>query len=193
MKLQTIQHADGSLEIQRRLSLDWLEDCQDGDPLLYESSIVWLEDIATLPYVREMTVPQCKSRRGPLRQGSGGRIVGYSTLQADAPADRSSGMFTRRVFYLKDSDSHASRIAGHRLPANAVDPRSVLPGAASQSPSEAPVTSQSLLKSPACGTVGPRTTPPPRRRGDSVVLEWLAVAEDQTLGERSDVNRSRFV
>jgi len=68
MKLQTVQHADGSLEIQRKLSLDWLENCQDGDPLLYESSIVWLEDIATLPYVREMTAPKCKSRRGPRDQ-----------------------------------------------------------------------------------------------------------------------------
>ena len=111
MKLQTVRHADGSLEIQRKLSLDWLENCQDGDPLLYESSIVWLEDIATLPYVREMTVPKCKSRRGPLRQGSGGRIVGYSTLHADAPADRSKDTFTRRVFYLKDTDSHASQTA----------------------------------------------------------------------------------
>ncbi len=86
MKLQTVQHADGSREIQRKLSLDWPENCQDGDPLLYESSIVWLEDIATLPYVREMTVPQCKSRRGPLRPGIGGRIIGYSMLHADAPA-----------------------------------------------------------------------------------------------------------
>jgi hypothetical protein len=77
MKLQTVQHADGSLEIRHKLSLDWLENCQDSDPLLDESSIVWLEDIAALPYVREMTVSKCKSRRGPLRQGKGSRIAGW--------------------------------------------------------------------------------------------------------------------
>jgi len=29
MKLQTVQHADGSLEIQRKLSLDWLAAADD--------------------------------------------------------------------------------------------------------------------------------------------------------------------
>lgn len=39
MKLKTIHHSDGSREILRKLSLDWLARCEEGDPLLYESSI----------------------------------------------------------------------------------------------------------------------------------------------------------
>jgi len=177
MKLQTVHHSDGSREILRKLSLDWLERCEDGNPLLYESSIVWLEDISKLPYVRVMEVARCKSRRGPMRQSNGGRIVGYSTLHANAPPDPAMGTFTRRVFYLKESDYNASRVGLHRLPADAIDPNTVYPGVPGASlnkpapPAIVPPAMPGL--EPAAPSVAPK-----RRRGDSVVLDWLGVPED---------------
>jgi hypothetical protein len=176
MKLQTIHHSDGSCEILRKLSLDWLAQCQDDDLLLYESSIVWLEDISKLPYVRVMTATKCRSRRGPMRQGNGGRIVGYSTLHADAPSDRDSGTFTRRVFYLRESDSRALRVGLHRLPSDAVDPRTIFPGALGVPPTEAsrPASEHSLRHE--AERAVPASTPR-RRRGDSVVLDWLGVPQ----------------
>jgi hypothetical protein len=39
MKLKTIYHSDGSREIPRKWSLDWLEWCEEGYPLLYEFTV----------------------------------------------------------------------------------------------------------------------------------------------------------
>lgn len=129
MKTRQIQHQDGRTEIVRVLSTEDLIAWSDEDPLAYEKSIVWLEDITNLGYVRVVRVSCAKSRRGPLVLNSGERVVGYAKLMADAPRDAKTQRFARRLFYLKDSD----RVDGSgSLPATAVDPRTILPGIAGE-------------------------------------------------------------
>jgi len=123
VKTRMISHPDGRCEIVRVLSADDLESWSDNDPLAYEKSVVWLEDVTALPYVRVVEVRCAKSRRGRLRLSSAERVVGYSKLMADAPRDPRTKRFTRRLFYLKDGDS-----AGLAPPEHAVDPGTVLPG-----------------------------------------------------------------
>ncbi len=129
MKTRRMQHQDGRTEIVRVLSTEDLIAWSDDHPLAYEKSIVWLEDIEKLDYVRVVRVTCAKSRRGPLVVNSGERVVGYAKLMADAPRDAKTQRFARRLFYLKDSD----RMDGSgSIPANAVDPRTVLPGVAGE-------------------------------------------------------------
>ena len=125
MKTRRIQHQNGSTEIVRVLSTEDLSAWSDKDPLAYEKSIVWLEDINDLGYVRVIRVCCAKSRRGPLIVSIGERVIGYAKLMPDAPRDTKTQRFARRLFYLKDSDRpHKSG----SVPAAAVDPRSILPG-----------------------------------------------------------------
>lgn len=119
-----IRHRDGRQEIVRVLSTSDLASWHKDEPLSYEKSIVWLENIETLPFVRVYQVRSAMSRRGRLMVEKGGRVIGYSKLMADAPRDPDSKRFTRRLFYLKDDDTRG------RVPERAcvVDPRTVLPG-----------------------------------------------------------------
>ena len=131
MKTRRIRHHDGRTEILRVLSTEDLIAWSDDDPLAYEKSIVWLEDINHLGYVRVVRVCCAKSRRGPLVVNSGERVIGYAKLMADAPRDATTQRFARRLFYLKDSDPADESVS---VPATAVDPRSVLPGVAGEAP-----------------------------------------------------------
>lgn len=132
MKTRRIKHQDGRLEIIRVLSTEDLVAWSDEDPLAYEKSIVWLEDIKALAYVRVVQVRCATSRRGPLVLNSGERVVGYAKLMPDAPRDTKTRRFARRLFYLKESDSEKPTTP---LPATAVSPRSVMPGVPGETPS----------------------------------------------------------
>ncbi len=131
MKTRRIKHKDGRLEIMRVLSTEDLIAWSNEDPLAYEKSIIWLEDIKSLDYVRVVQVRCAKSRRGPLVLNSGERVVGYAKLMPDAPRDTSTQRFARRLFYLKPSDSKSQPAP---LPATAVAPQSVMPGVPGESP-----------------------------------------------------------
>lgn len=131
MKTRQVQHKDGKLEIIRILSTDDLIAWSDEDPLAYEKSIVWLEDIQQLAYVRVVNVACAKSRRGPLLLNSGERVVGYAKLMADAPRNTKTQRFARRLFYLKESDFEFKQTV---LPNTAVDPKSVMPGIPGDAP-----------------------------------------------------------
>jgi hypothetical protein len=129
MKTRTINFRDGRREIQRVLSNQELADWKGGESLEYERSIVWLENIDRLPFVRVVEVRCAKSRRGRLELKGPERVVGYSKLMADTPRDSKTARFTRRLFYLKAEDESLSV-----PPDRALDPRSVLPGIAGSPP-----------------------------------------------------------
>lgn len=129
MKTRTINFRDGRREIQRILSTQDLADWKGGESLAYERSIVWLENIERLPFVRVVEVRCAKSRRGRLVLQGPERVVGYSKLMADTPRDSRTARFTRRLFYLKAEDDSVSA-----PPDRAVDPRSVLPGVPGKPP-----------------------------------------------------------
>src|SRR5687767_3284184 len=104
IRTRTIRYRDGRREILRVLSTDDLADWKGNDgPLSYERSIVWLENIEQLPFVRVVEVRCAKSRRGRLVLEGPDRVIGYSKLMADAPRDPRTSRFTRRLFYLKAS------------------------------------------------------------------------------------------
>jgi hypothetical protein len=125
VKTRRVRYPDGRCEIVRVLSAEDLADWSDEDPLSYEKSVVWLEDVTSLPFVRVVEVRCARSRRGRLRLSSNERVVGYSKLMADAPRDPDTKRFTRRLFYLKDTDVAYGEDA---VPEHSVDPGTVLPG-----------------------------------------------------------------
>ena len=57
---------NGAREIIRLLSPEDLDQYDKDDPLLFEKSIVWLEDVESLPFVRVKMVRTARSRRGPI-------------------------------------------------------------------------------------------------------------------------------
>jgi hypothetical protein len=132
VRTRTIQFRDGRCEIQRVLSTDELVEWKGGDPLAYERSILWLEDVNRLPFVRVVEVRCAKSRRGRLVLQGPERVVGYSKLMADTPRDARTLRFTRRLFYVKAGDQALAE-----PPEHALDPRSVLPGVVGRPPSQA--------------------------------------------------------
>ena len=87
MRTRTIKYRDGSREVLRVLSTDELTDWKGGGPLAYERSIVWLENVERLRFVRVVEVRCAKSRRGRLILNGPERVVGYSKLMDDAPRD----------------------------------------------------------------------------------------------------------
>ncbi len=125
MKTRIRELKDGAQEIIRLLSPEELEAWSKDDPLSYEKSIVWLSDIAQLPFVRARLVQGVMSRRGPIYLGDDARVVGYSKLTLNAPRSADTNGYIRRVFYLKPGDL-ARRPPD--VPSSAVDPRTVLPG-----------------------------------------------------------------
>jgi Family of unknown function (DUF6009) len=129
MKTRTINFRDGRREIQRVLSTQDLADWKGGESLAYERSIVWLENIDRLPFVRVVEVRCAKSRRGRLVLKGPERVIGYSKLMADTPRDSRTARFTRRLFYLKVDDESLEV-----PPDRTVDPRSVLPGVSGKPP-----------------------------------------------------------
>jgi hypothetical protein len=125
MKTRVRDLEGGGQEIIRLISPDELDESSKDDHLFYEKSVVWLEDITPLKFVRVRTIHTAKSRRGPLYLGGDGRVVGYSKLLPNAPIDSETGGYVRRLFYLRAVDV-ADEDA--EVPAGAVDPRSILPG-----------------------------------------------------------------
>jgi hypothetical protein len=129
MKTRTINFRDGRREIQRVLSTQELAEWKGGEPLAYERSIVWLENIDRLSFVRVVEVRCAKSRRGRLVLKGPERVVGYSKLMADTPRDSRTARFTRRLFYLKTDDESLQS-----PPDRTLDPGSILPGVAGKPP-----------------------------------------------------------
>ena len=132
-KVRRIIHKDGRVELERVLNREDLESRTLAGPLAFERSIVWLEDVERLYFVRAVAVDTARSRRGPLQARGAGRVVGYSRLTADAPVSEETGCYVRRLFYVKDRDAVIASL--DQLPATAVDPRTVFPGLAGERPS----------------------------------------------------------
>ncbi|MBP90334.1 MAG: hypothetical protein CMJ64_27120 [Planctomycetaceae bacterium] len=125
MKTRVMQHKDGRREVVRVLTTEELVSWSAEHPLAYEKSIVWLENTERLRYVRVAQVRCATSRRGPLLVNTGERVVGYSKLMPDAPRDKQTHRYCRRLFYLTASDREQET---ETLPNSAIDPRTVLPG-----------------------------------------------------------------
>jgi hypothetical protein len=131
-KTRSIPLPDGGEEIVRILDDQLLNTWRRDNPLAFEKSIVWLQPLDTLDFVRVATIRTAKSRRGPLRCSAGIRILGYSKLTPDAPFNPQTKAYTRRVFYLTDSDSELNL---NQFPKGALDPQTILPGVAGTAPS----------------------------------------------------------
>lgn len=128
IRTQTNRREDGRVEVLRIRDGEPLAEGGAGDSVAFEKSIIWLEDVSNLPYVRCRLVPGCTSRRGPVKLKSPDRrVVGFARLLREAPTDAETGTYTRRVFYLKDEDEGAT--PRDPIPAGAVHPDNVLPGA----------------------------------------------------------------
>lgn len=125
MKTRIRHLSDGAREVIRLISPKDLDGFDKDDPLLFEKSIVWLEDVAALPFVRVKMVRTALSRRGAITLGDGGRVVGYAKLTPNAPQSPASHGYRRRVFYLKTDDA-ADRDTSLADPA--YDPRTIFPG-----------------------------------------------------------------
>jgi len=130
MKTRTVNRKNGTREVMRVLSATDLTAWSDKDPLAYEKSIVWLENIDAVRFVRAVEVRCARSRRGPLSLSTGQRVIGYAKLTADAPRDPRTESFTRRLFYLKTSDADEPS----SIPPDALDPRTILPGVRGDAP-----------------------------------------------------------
>ena len=124
MKTRIRYLENGAREVIRLLSPDDLEGFEKDDPLLFEKSIVWLDDVASLPYVRVKLVRTARSRRGPISFGDGGRVVGYAKLTPNALRCPETKGYVRRVFYLKADDLSSAA----SIPASAYDPKTLFPG-----------------------------------------------------------------
>ena len=133
LKLRTVPRNDGGMEILRILDESVLGRWTPDDPLSYEQSIVWLQPLDGLDFVRSAFIRNAKSRRGPLVVSGNSMVLGYAKLTEDAPVDRKSGRYTRRIFYLKEEDSLLNM---NQFPKGAIDPRSVLPSVAGEPPRE---------------------------------------------------------
>ncbi|MGW9453313.1 DUF6009 family protein [Streptomyces sp. NPDC055632] len=95
-----------------------------------ESELVWLENVEDLDYVRQ-SLDRLPTRRGRPAYHRDGRMIGYAQLSPQAKASRSSGTFRRRVFWLlpHDRDNDPEGLYATGAPAEAVDPRTLAPGA----------------------------------------------------------------
>jgi len=102
----------------------------DASALAGEERIIWLADIEDLDYVRQ-TIFLTHRRRGKPAGWRIGRLIGYAELRRDAPNDGTGYVFARRVFYLMAGDRDGEPAGTYRTtaPMEAVDPRTVQPGA----------------------------------------------------------------
>nr|HPM25347.1 DUF6009 family protein [Phycisphaerae bacterium] len=102
----------------------------DANALAGEERIIWLADIGSLDYVRQ-TIFLTHRRRNKPAGWRIGRLVGYAELRSDAPNDGAGYVFARRVFYLMAGDRDGEPEGTYRAtaPMEAVDPRTVRPGA----------------------------------------------------------------
>lgn len=131
LELREIQLPDGSLEVVRVLTDNVIGHWSAKRPLAFEKSIVWLQPIAELDFVRVGWVRNAQSRRGPLFVRDVGMVVGYSKLTADAPRDVARKTFTRRLFYLTENDLHLNL---NQIPSGVYDPKTIFPGVMGDEP-----------------------------------------------------------
>ncbi len=126
-----VQRPDGGLEIVRILDDQLLKKWRREDPLAFEKSIVWLRPLEALDFVRVALVQNARSRRGPLLVAGEMVLLGYSKLTSDAPLNPATQCYTRRLFYLKESDFQLNM---NQFPDGAIDPQTILPGVPGQPP-----------------------------------------------------------
>jgi hypothetical protein len=126
-----VNHSDGSLEIVRILNDDMLGHWTPNGPLAFEKSVVWLQPITELDFVRTAWVRNAQSRRGPLLVRGVGMVLGYAKLTADAPRDCNTKNYTRRLFYLTEDDLQLNL---NQIPPGVYDPKSILPGIMGKAP-----------------------------------------------------------
>jgi hypothetical protein len=119
------------LEIVRILNDDMLGHWSPNGPLAFEKSIVWLQPLSELDFVRTAYVRNAQSRRGPLIVRGVGMVLGYSKLTADAPRDSATKNFTRRLFYLTEDDLQLNL---NQIPPGVYDPMTILPGETGSAP-----------------------------------------------------------
>lgn len=124
-ELREVPHADGSLEIVRVLTDNALGQWNPARPLAFEKSVVWLQPISELSFVRIAWVRNAQSRRGPLYVRDVGMVVGYTKLTADAPRDPRTKNFSRRLFYLTEDDLLLNL---NQIPEGVYDPNTIFPG-----------------------------------------------------------------
>ena len=126
-----ISRPDGGEEIVRILDDHLLHQWQRENPLAFEKSIVWQRPLETLDFVRVAMIRNAKSRRGPLLCSTDVTILGYAKLTPDAPFDPQTKSYTRRLFYLSESDFELNM---NQFPAGSLDPQTILPGAVGTTP-----------------------------------------------------------
>lgn len=111
-----------------------------SDQLRDERLIIWVEDMMHAPYVRELLAATVANRAWwPSQADHPGEVVGFATLCAGAPTNGAPRRFTRRIFWLGEDDRKAHRSGrrlGSRIPADAVDPRSVIPRVPGRHPAD---------------------------------------------------------
>lgn len=117
---------DGAREVIRLFSPYDLERVDTDDPLMFEKSIVWLDDVESLPFVRVKVVRTACSRRGQITFDNGARVVGYAKLTPNARRCPTSNGYVRRVFYLQADDPIDPDAA---VPDHTYDPKTIFPGA----------------------------------------------------------------
>jgi hypothetical protein len=98
----------------------------DPEEIAHEERLVWLEDPASLDYVRQ-TLERLPSRRGRPAYHRAGRMVGYAVLDRTAKPSPASGTFRRRVFWLlpHDRDEQPKGLYATGAPSEAIDPRTI--------------------------------------------------------------------
>ena len=181
MATRTIKYTDGRQEVVQVLDDGRLSNWSEDDPLAFEASIMWLEDASQLPFVRSKLVRNCKSRRGKLNIGGGGRIVGYSKLTSDAPVDPVTQRYTRRVFYLRSADCESKRPITPTSLDGAVDPKTVAPGKHGVKPSG---TIKQMPRLPAKPIISNGRIKKKVESFDSDVMQWMADAVAPSLSSR---------
>jgi hypothetical protein len=126
-----VNRQDGSVEIVRILNDDMLGHWSPNGPLAFEKSILWLQPIQDLDFVRVGWVRNAQSRRGPLYVRGVGMMLGYAKLTTDAPRDSNTMSFSRRLFYLTEDDL---QLNANQIPPGAYSPHTILPGVMGTAP-----------------------------------------------------------
>jgi hypothetical protein len=188
MKSRAVRHKDGTLEIIRLVDGYELMSASGEDALSQEASIVWLEDIKGLDYVRVLRVPTWKNRRGRLAVTGAGKVLGYSTLLPDAEPDPQTEKFSRRVFYLRNEDLNYKEGDPPLELKSAADPRTLLPA----SKGRKVATTEKLIQTDAGDDDSGQYVV--TLRGSSVILDWVGDADlaSQLKGDADESARSEL-
>jgi hypothetical protein len=182
---RTIAYSDGRREIVQVLDDGRLEEWSEDDPLSFEASIMWLEDVTRLPYVRVKLIRHCTSRRGELNVSGSGRIVGYSKLTANAHVDPETQCYARRLFYLLKSDYEQTGSRPLKCPHGAVDPTTVLPGVVGEPP-RGPL--KEMPPIPVVQDIDESRLKKQSGSMDDDVMEWMVESTPSGSSKRTDLH-----